>query len=96
MPVIMFTLGEIADSAIRAARETSDEILKLADVQVTPLNPGESVNDRYHKIAKLGKQLAMAFHALDEVMKTQAEQHAAMHGHMSTPDKDSDDDGKAN
>lgn len=91
MPIIMFTMGEIADSAVKVARETSEEILRLADVAVTPLHPGESVDARYHKIAKLGKQLALAFHALDEVMKTHAEQHAQMHG--PAPAKTGGDDG---
>lgn len=69
MPVLLFTAGEIATSLVDKQRQLSDEILELADLKEKPLNPGESVADRHHKIAKLGKQLAETFRTFDTIMR---------------------------
>lgn len=68
MPTLLFSLDEIAGPLVVRQRELSKEIRELADLKVTPLNPGESVGDRYHRIAKLGKQLADAVAAFDALM----------------------------
>lgn len=70
MPVITITASDLIGSAIASGRETSDRIIKLADLNVTPLVPGETVDERRHRIAKLGKQLAETFLALDTIMET--------------------------
>lgn len=89
MPVLMFTTGELMSAVLLTAREASDEVLKLADLEKVPLTPGETVDARYHRIAKLGKRLAEAFVALDEMMKETAQAHAEMHAAASG--KPSDD-----
>lgn len=96
MPVLMFTAGEIMSAALLQAREASDQLLKLADLQQVPLNPGESVDARYHQIAKLGKRLAEAFVALDDMMKEAAKAHAEVHGHHAPPTKPDDDKDRSN
>ena len=74
MPVvtISFTEQELFDVAIGTCRKASDDILRLADIGKTPLVPGESVDGRRHQIAKLGKILAEAFIAVDEMFKEAA------------------------
>lgn len=98
MPVILFTVGEVAQSAVEACREASAEIVRLSDLEKCPLAPGESPDVRRHKIAKLGKQLAEAFTAFDEIMAAHAKQHAAAHGHVPSSEgsPSDDDDKKAN
>jgi hypothetical protein len=54
------------EELIQFAKKVSEEILRLADVAATPLMPGETVDTRRHQIAKLGKQLAEAFIAIDK------------------------------
>jgi hypothetical protein len=73
---ITFTVGELFNAACENARELSERILKLADVAKTPLNPGESVDNRRHQIAKLGKLLAEQFIAIDNLVKSTAEDQA--------------------
>jgi hypothetical protein len=67
MPVIIITTQDIFTAAIGAARDASAKILKLSDLNESPLVPGESADMRRHAIAKLGKQLAEAFRALDDL-----------------------------
>lgn len=74
MPHILFTLDEIVDPLITRTRALSDELLALSDLEKTPLTPGESPDARRHKIAKLGKQLAESFKALDGVFAEAAKQ----------------------
>lgn len=69
MPVLLFTADEVANSLVNQQRKLSKEIRALADLKTRPLNPGESVADRHHKLAKLGRQLAEAFDAFDTVMR---------------------------
>lgn len=73
MPTIIFTQQEVFYAAVKEAQDTSAKINKLTDLIAEPLVPGESVADRHHKIAKLGRRLALAFTALDEIMTTHAE-----------------------
>lgn len=73
---ITFTVGELFNAACDQARELSTRIIKLADIEKTPLNPGESVDNRRHQIAKLGKLLAESFIAIDNLVKSTAEEHA--------------------
>lgn len=68
MPVLLFTAGEVAETLAKRGRDLSKEIIELADLNAKPLNPGESVSERYRKIASLGKKLAEAFQALDAFM----------------------------
>lgn len=96
MPVLMFTTGELMAGALQQAREASEEVLRLADLSQCPLNPGESVDARYHRIAKLGKRLAEAFVALDEMMKETAKAHAEMHTHVHGAPPSKPDDDKSN
>lgn len=72
MPVLMFTAQEIAGSLIAQQRQLSWEIRTLADLEQKPLAPGESVAERHHKLAKLGKRLADAFDEYDRVMLAMA------------------------
>lgn len=71
MPIhlIITTPAEVFAEALNKARESSEKILKLADVKTSPLMPGETPDTRYHQIAKLGKQLAEAFVIVDTVVK---------------------------
>lgn len=68
MPILMFTADEVAGGMIKKQRELCADILQLSDLNVKPLVPGESVAERYRKIAALGKKLAEAFTAFDEFM----------------------------
>lgn len=69
MPVLLFTTDEVANSLINQQRKLSKEILALADLKTKPLNPGESVADRHHRLAKLARRLAEAFDAFDTVIR---------------------------
>lgn len=70
MPVLMFTTAEVAHGLISEQRRLSKEILELADLKVRPLDPGEGVAARHHKIARLAKQAAEAFQALDALLRS--------------------------
>lgn len=65
MPVLLFTVDEVGTAMIARQRKLSTEIRELSDLKQKPLDPGESVATRHHKIAKLGKQLADAFADFD-------------------------------
>jgi hypothetical protein len=80
MPVIMFTMHEVFDSAITASRDLSARILKLTDLNANPLAPGETADNRRHQIAKLGKALAETFLTLDKLMENAAKQMAEQQG----------------
>jgi hypothetical protein len=71
---ITFTPGEVVGAAIQHSRELSEKILKLADLNVSPLAPGEDANGRRHKLASLGKQLAETFIKLDDFMRASVEE----------------------
>ena len=94
MPIIMFTEQEVFDATIKASREASDEIVRLADLTKAPLAPGESVAARHHQIAKLGKALADAFIHMDDMMSAKVRAHvkhgtdvtAATDPHDTPPD----------
>lgn len=72
---ISYTTGELFTAALDAAREMSTRILKLVDLNATPLVPGETPDARRHQIAKLGKMLAEAFIAIDNLVTA----HNAVH-----------------
>lgn len=98
MPVITFTFGELMQAALVEARTQATKVLELSDLERKPFNPGESVSDRYHEIAKAGKKLAEAFAGLDLLMAQAAEMHMAAAGHgdaqqAAPPDTDKGKDG---
>jgi hypothetical protein len=66
MPTIMFTVGEVLGASLETMRDLHDQILDLSDLTKRPLDPGESVAARHHKIAKLGKRLAETTKAMDD------------------------------
>ena len=74
MPHIIFTVEEIANSLLDALHATSTKILELSDLSKKPLDPGESVAARHHKIAKLGKLLAETYQSLHLLMHRGAEE----------------------
>lgn len=76
---IAFSAGELFTAALDAARELSSRILKLTDLNVSPLVPGETVDARRHQIAKLGKVLAETFIAIDKLVE--AHEHALKQEH---------------
>jgi hypothetical protein len=65
----MFSVEELVQSLAAQSRSLGNEILELSDLTKVPLNPGESVADRHHKLAKLGKGLAESFVQLDAVLR---------------------------
>lgn len=83
---------------IQRARELSDKIVKLSDLNATPLAPGETADARRHQIAKFGKALAEAFIAIDKIMDQLSEHLAQHHSGDVTADapKSSDPDPNAN
>jgi hypothetical protein len=89
MPVLLFSVAEVASALILRQRAVSLEIRELADLEKKPLNPGESVADRHHKLAKLAKKLADAFAEYDAVMtgatEAAAEVEHAEHGDAPAP-----------
>ena len=85
MPMLLFTVDEVARGLIERQRKLSAEILDLSDLKVIPLNPGESVADRYHKIAKLGTRLAAAFKAFDEVVEAASRDDAEAEAKPADP-----------
>jgi hypothetical protein len=78
MPIVTvsYTEQEVFDLTVTAARALSDRVLKLSDLNASPLVPGETPDMRRHQIAKLGKQLAEAFVTLDNLFKVAAEERA--------------------
>jgi hypothetical protein len=79
MPMIVFTTGELFKAALDASRDLSTKILKLTDLDASPLTPGETADTRRHQIAKLGKMLAEAFITVDQIVQ----EHNAQHGRAS-------------
>ena len=69
MPVILFTTAEVAHSLAQEQRKLSLEIMEFSDLKLKPLDPGESVAARHHRLAKLGKRLAEAWAKFDAVMQ---------------------------
>ena len=65
--------GEVFARALDIAREHSDRILQLADLNASPLLPGESPDNRCHAIAKLAKVLAEAFLTVDNLVRATIE-----------------------
>lgn len=86
MPVIMFTADEVFGTAVESMRQDAKEIEELSDLDKKPLDPGESPDARRHKIAKLGKRLAKTFLAFDELMNTEARNHAETTPAPAAPD----------
>lgn len=77
MPAIIFTFHEVFDASLKLSLALSGEILALSDLDKRPLDPGEGVPARHHKIAKLGKQLAEAVTQMDALISAQVERAAA-------------------
>lgn len=91
--IILTTPQEVFASAITTAKELSEKIMKLSDLNTSPLTPGETPDMRRHQIAKFGKALAEAFIVIDNIM-AQAAEHVAAHHHgdvTSGPAKPPDD-----
>lgn len=87
MPAIVFTFVEVFDVHFKLSLSLSGEILKLSDLEKKPLDPGESVAARHHKIAKLGKQLAEAVSQLDAIITAHVERAASHVGVTPDPPK---------
>lgn len=66
--LILATPGQLFRAACEAARDLSNKILKLADLEASPLAPGENADTRRHQLAKLGKQLAEAYTVIDQMV----------------------------
>lgn len=71
--IVLTTPQELFANAVNAARELSERIVKLSDLTVTPLAPGETADARRHQIAKYGKKLAEAFLAIDKLIEQTVE-----------------------
>lgn len=80
MPALVFTFNEIFEAHLAAMLELSSEIKELSDLARRPFDPGESDNARYHKIAKLGKQLADTTAQLHEIIEAHVKRAAETHG----------------
>lgn len=70
--IVMLGAADLVNSTIKKARDLSDEIIKLADLNISPLSAGEAVDVRRHKLASLGKQLAETFIVVDDFMRAAA------------------------
>jgi hypothetical protein len=68
MPAVVFTLEDFFDAHLRTMLDLSVQVRELSDLDKRPFDPGESVADRHHKIARLGKQLADTVAALDAIL----------------------------
>lgn len=71
MPILIVTTSEMFKVCHAQAREMSERIVKLADLDASPLMPGETADTRRHQIAKLGKALAESFITLDNILRAQ-------------------------
>lgn len=80
MPALIFTFNEIFEAHLAAMLALSGEIKELSDLARRPFDPGESDNARYHKIAKLGKQLADTTAQLHEIIEAHVKRAAEAHG----------------
>ncbi len=90
MPAIVFTASELFEAAIRDARSQSGSILELSDLDKRPLDPGESPDARRHKIAKLGKQLALTFERIDLILSAASDaEYGPRHDTPTPPTSDS-------
>lgn len=91
--IVLTTPQEVFASAVTAAKELSERIMKLSDLNQSPLAPGETADMRRHQLAKFGKKLAEAFLVIDNLMQLAAEHVAAHHGGDVTagPTKPPDD-----
>lgn len=104
MPVLVFTAGEVLGASLDASRDFSQKILKLADLNETPLAPGETPDTRRHQIAKLAKMLAETFLTIDKIIETTVKNAVEQHqqqsdvtaGPVGGKPKDPDPDPNAN
>jgi hypothetical protein len=90
--IVVVTEGELFRAAHKQAREMSERIVKLADLNASPLAPGETVDARRHQIAKLGKMLAEAFITIDNIVS----QHDTPPSDVTAGEVAKHDDGTAN
>jgi hypothetical protein len=74
--IVLTTPQEMFADAMTAAKEISERIMKLADLNATPLAPGETPDARRHQIAKFGKALAETFLSIHKLIEHTAEQVA--------------------
>ncbi len=94
--IVISTPQEIFAQAVGTAKDLSEKIMKLSDLNVSPLSPGETADARRHQIAKFGKALAEAFIVINGIIEASAEAVAAKHhgdvtsGPVSNAPPDSD------
>ncbi len=95
--IVLTTPQELFAGAINAARELSERIMKLSDLNVTPLAPGETADARRHQIAKYGKKLAEAFLAIDKLIEQTVEHMTGQSSDVTAgPPSDKPDNPDAN
>lgn len=86
----LVSAGQVFAAALDVARDHSERILKLADLNASPLLPGETPDNRRHQIAKLSKVLAEAFLTVDNLVRSVIERNAeesdVTAGDINTPD----------
>ena len=88
----LVSAGQVFAAALDVARDHSERILKLADLNASPLLPGETPDNRRHQIAKLSKVLAEAFLTVDNLVRATVEASAqesdVTAGDINTPGDD--------
>lgn len=67
--IVITTTDEITRAAIEALREHSRAVRRLADLEQTPLGPGETEDTRRHRIASAGLKLANAWAVLEAMIE---------------------------
>lgn len=77
--IVLTSPAELISAAVVEARNLSDKILKLSDLDASPLAPGETPDSRRHQIAKLGKTLAETFVIFDRLMLEIGDAHMKAH-----------------
>lgn len=92
--IVLTTPQEVFAEAVTKAKDLSERIMKLSDLNASPLMPGETADTRRHQIAKFGKALAEAFIVINNLIEHAAEaaaEHAKRSDVTAGPVKPSDD-----
>lgn len=67
--IVLSTPQEVFAEAVSKSKELSEKILKLSNLNDSPLMPGETADTRRHQIAKFGKALAEAFMVINNLIE---------------------------
>lgn len=94
--IVLTTPQEVFAQAVDAAKLLSEKIMKLSDLNASPLMPGETADQRRHQIAKFGKALAEAFLVINNLIEQTAEHVARNHGDVTAGPVKPPDDSNAN